>query len=68
MTAPAPSSAQTGSLDRLVADGRAIGVRVVLDLTCGRAPGVSPGLDSAALVDVPAEAFALVDGLPTYGC
>jgi hypothetical protein len=71
MTVPAVplalAPAQAGALDGLVADGRAIGVRVVLDLTCKEGPGASAARGSAAVV-VPVEAFDLVDGLPTYGC
>jgi hypothetical protein len=51
-------------LDGLVAAGRAIGVRVVLDLT---APPVNHDQDPIPLVVVPDSAALLLEGFPTYG-
>ncbi len=53
-----------GALDGLVAAGRAIGVRVVLDLT---APPVNHRQDPVPLVVVPDSAALLLEGFPTYG-
>ncbi len=68
LTVAASGSSQAGSLDRLVADGRAIGVRVVLDLTTRKAPATPGARQAAALVVVPVEAVDLIDGLSPYGC
>jgi hypothetical protein len=60
-----PGSSAVGSMDRLVADGRAIGVRVVLDLTA--AVPASRTDDPPPLVVVPDSLADLLDGFPTYG-
>jgi hypothetical protein len=60
-----PGAAPSGGpLDDLVADGRAIGVRVVLDLT---AAPPSHSDDPLPLVVVPDSLADLLDGFPTYG-
>ena len=62
---PGPGAVPSvGPLDGLVADGRAIGVRVVLDLT---APPPSRAEDPLPVVVVPDSLADLLDGFPTYG-
>jgi hypothetical protein len=55
----------SGPLDRLVADGRAIGVRVVFDLTATASPSHTD--DPLPVVLVPDSLADLLDGFPTYG-
>lgn len=59
------TAGSAGALDDLVADGRAIGVRVVLDLTGAAAP--SHVDDSLPVVVVPDSLADLLDGFPSYG-
>ncbi len=54
----------SGPLDGLVADGRAIGVRTVLDLT---STPPSHQDDPLPVVLVPDSLADLLDGFPTYG-
>jgi len=60
-----PGSQPVGSMDRVVADGRAIGVRVVLDLTAAVPPSRTD--DPLPVVVVPDSLADLLDGFPTYG-
>ena len=54
----------SSALDGLVADSRAIGVRVVLDLTVAAPSHVD---DPLPVVVVPDSLASLLDGFPTYG-
>jgi hypothetical protein len=60
----APAEGAHGPLDGLVADGQAIGVRVVLDLT---RPPVPHTDDPQLVVEVPDSAAALLAGYDPYG-